>query len=85
VGVAAVGSVFFSVLAKQTTATAYGEAFASALAVAAGLQSIGIVLAAVLNRRRHRLMASVCSPSAVGQAKEFSDLVACSFNSPKRN
>jgi hypothetical protein len=49
VGVAAVGSVFFSVLAKQATAIAYGEAFASALAVAAGLQAIGIVLAAVLN------------------------------------
>jgi hypothetical protein len=54
VGVAAVGSVFFGVLAKQTTVAAYGEAFASALAVAASLQTIGIVLAAILNRHRHR-------------------------------
>ena len=52
VGVAAVGSVFFSVLGKQTTAIAYSEAFASALAVAACVQAIGIFLAAVLNRRR---------------------------------
>jgi MFS family permease len=52
VGVPAVGSVFFSVLGKQTTAIAYSDAFASALAVAAFLQAIGIGLAAVLNRRR---------------------------------
>jgi predicted MFS family arabinose efflux permease len=59
VGVAAVGSVFFSVLGKQTTAIAYSDAFASALAVAACLQVLGIGLAAVLNRRRRPLRLSV--------------------------
>lgn len=54
VGVAAIGSVFFWVLDKQTTAAAYGEAFASVLTVAACLQAIGMALGAVLNRR-HRL------------------------------
>lgn len=54
-GVAAVGSVFFAVLDQQTTATAYSEAFAGALAAAAFLQIIGIVLAATLNNHRRRL------------------------------
>jgi hypothetical protein len=52
VGVAAIGSVFFGVLNKQTIEAAYGEAFASALAVAAVLQAVGIALGAILNRRQ---------------------------------
>jgi MFS family permease len=51
VGVAALGSIFFGVLNKQTTASAYGEAFASALAGAACLQAIGMALGAILNWR----------------------------------
>jgi hypothetical protein len=51
VGVAAVGSVFFAVLNNRPTAASYGEAFSGALAVASGLQVIGVVLAATLNRR----------------------------------
>jgi len=43
------------VLDQQTTATAYSEAFAGALAAAAFLQIIGIVLAATLNNHRQRL------------------------------
>jgi EmrB/QacA subfamily drug resistance transporter len=49
VGVAAVGSVFFAVLGQQAGAIAYGNAFASALAVAAGLQILGMLLAANMN------------------------------------
>jgi EmrB/QacA subfamily drug resistance transporter len=50
VGVAAIGSIFFGVLNKQTSAAAYGGAFASALTVAACLQAVGMALGAVLNR-----------------------------------
>ena len=50
VGVAAIGSIFFGVLNRQTTAAAYGGAFASALTVAACLQAVGMALGAVLNR-----------------------------------
>ncbi len=57
VGVAAIGSVFFGVLNKQTNEAAYGEAFASALAVAAFLQAIGMALGAILNKRQ-RLLAN---------------------------
>jgi EmrB/QacA subfamily drug resistance transporter len=56
VGVAAVGSVFFAVLNNQSAAAAYADAFASGLAVAAGLQVIGIGLATILNERRRLLL-----------------------------
>jgi EmrB/QacA subfamily drug resistance transporter len=52
VGVAAVGSVFFVVLGQQSSASAYGNSFASALAVAAGLQIVGMLLATNMNHRR---------------------------------
>jgi MFS family permease len=52
VGVAALGSIFFGVLNNQTTASAYGEAFASALAGAACLQAAGMALGAILHRHR---------------------------------
>jgi MFS family permease len=58
VGVAAVGSVFFTVLGDRSTAGAYGNAFACALAVAAGLQVIGMILAMKLDHR-HRRKATV--------------------------
>jgi MFS family permease len=50
VGVAAVGSVFFTVLGQQPSPQAYGNAFASALAVAAFLQVLGMLLATRIGR-----------------------------------
>ena len=61
VGVAAVGSVFFTVLGQQSSAGAYGNAFASALAVAACLQVLGMLLATKMNHRRR-------SPAVAAQA-----------------
>jgi hypothetical protein len=67
VGVAALGSIFFGVLGQETTAPAYGEAFASALAGASFLQAIGMALGAILNWRRGLKVQSkeynYCTPS----------------------
>jgi MFS family permease len=64
VGVAAVGSVFFTVLGQQSTPLAYGNAFASALTVAACLQIIGMLLAAKMNYRHRKLLEAVPSAAA---------------------
>jgi len=64
VGVAAVGSVFFTVLGQQTGGRAYGNAFASALAIAAVLQVLGMLLATKMNHRR-RAQAEIASSAAV--------------------
>ena len=69
VGVAAVGSVFFTVLGQQTGAGAYGNAFASALAVAAVLQVLGMLLATKMNHRR-RAQAKIAPPADVIQSSE---------------
>jgi MFS family permease len=69
VGVAAVGSVFFTVLGQQTSTGAYGNAFASALAVAAVLQVLGMLLATRMNHRR-RAQAEVASRAVVIQRSE---------------
>jgi MFS family permease len=69
VGVAAVGSVFFAVLGQQSTASAYGNSFASALVVAAGLQVVGMLLATSMNRR-HRSRAEVPPPTAAIESGE---------------
>ena len=69
VGVAAVGSVFFTVLGQQTGSRAYGNAFASALAVTAVLQVLGIPLATKTNHRR-RAQDAVAPPAAVTQSSE---------------
>ena len=69
VGVAAVGSVFFTVLGQQTGSRPYGNAFASALAVAAFLQVLGMLLATKMNHRR-RAHAEVAQPAAVIQSSE---------------
>ena len=66
VGVAAVGSVFFAVLGQQAGAIAYGNAFACALAVAAGLQILGMLLAANMNHGRQ--LRAELSPAAAGQS-----------------
>jgi EmrB/QacA subfamily drug resistance transporter len=66
VGVAAVGSVFFAVLGQQAGAIAYGNAFANALAVAAGLQILGMLLAANMNHGRQ--LRPEISPAAAGQS-----------------
>src|SRR3984957_10592125 len=66
VGVAAVGSVFFAVLGQQAGAVAYGNAFACALAVAAGLQILGMLLAANMNHGR-QLRAEI-SPAVAGES-----------------
>ena len=68
VGVAAVGSVFFAVLGQQAGAVAYGNAFACALAVAAGLQILGMLLAANMNHGR-QLRAEI-SPAVAGESGE---------------
>jgi MFS family permease len=68
VGVAAVGSVFFAVLGQQAGAIAYGNAFATALALAAGLQILGMLLAANMNHGR-QLRAGL-SPAVAGQSGE---------------
>ena len=67
--VAAVGSVFFTVLGQQTGAGAYGNAFASALAVAAVLQVLGMLLATKMNHRR-RAQAEIAPPADVIQSSE---------------
>jgi hypothetical protein len=67
VGVAAVGSVFFTVLGQQATARAYGNAFASVLAVAAFLQVLGMLLATRMNRRNRT---QVQAPVAAIQSPE---------------
>jgi MFS family permease len=64
VGVAAVGSVFFTVLGQQSTPLAYGNAFASALAVAALLQVLGMLLATRMNHRDRRAVQAVRSAAA---------------------
>jgi MFS family permease len=69
VGVAAVGSVFFTVLGQQTGSRPYGNAFASALAVAAFLQVLGMLLATKMNHRR-RAQAEVASTTTVIQSSE---------------
>ncbi|HEX6567013.1 MAG TPA: MFS transporter [Chthoniobacterales bacterium] len=65
VGVAAVGSVFFAVLGQQTGAGAYGSAFASALAVAAVLQMLGLLLATKMNHRLRRAVGAMPSAGAI--------------------
>lgn len=69
VGVAAVGSVFFTVLGQQTGSRPYGNAFASALAVAAFLQVLGMLLATKMNHRR-RAQAEVASTTTVIRSSE---------------
>jgi MFS family permease len=69
VGVAAVGSVFFAVLGRQSTPLAYGNAFASALAVAAFLQVLGMLLATRMNHR-HRQVAPAVPSAAVSHSAE---------------
>jgi hypothetical protein len=69
VGVAAVGSVFFTVLGQQATARAYGNAFASVLAVAAFLQVLGMLLATRMNHR-NRARTQVQAPVAAIQSPE---------------
>lgn len=68
VGVAAVGSVFFAVLGQQTGAVAYGNSFASALAVAAALQVVGMLLAAKMNHGRQ--LRAEMSPATASQSGE---------------
>jgi MFS family permease len=68
VGVAAVGSVFFAVLGQRAGAIAYGNAFATALALAAGLQILGMLLAANMNHGRQ--LRAELSPAAAGQRGE---------------
>ena len=65
VGVAAVGSVFFTVLGQQTGSRPYGNAFASALAVAACLQVLGMLLATKMNHRHRRAVAAMLPPGAI--------------------
>ena len=69
VGVAAVGSVFFTVLDQQAAARAYGNAFASALAVTAFLQVLGMLLATRMNHR-NRARTQVQRPVAAIQSPE---------------
>jgi MFS family permease len=69
VGVAAVGSVFFTVLGQQTGSGAYGNAFAGALVVAASLQVLGMLLATKMNHRR-RPKAEVALPADTIQSQE---------------
>jgi MFS family permease len=69
VGVAAVGSVFFTVLGQQNGSRPYGNAFASALTVAAFLQVLGMLLATKMNHRR-RAQAEGAPPTTVFQSSE---------------
>jgi MFS family permease len=69
VGVAAVGSVFFTILGQQTGSRPYGNAFASALAVAAVLQVLGMLLATKMNHRR-QTQAEGVSPTTIIQSPE---------------
>ena len=69
VGVAAVGSVFFTVLGQKTGSGAYGDAFAGALAVAAFLQVLGMLLATKMNHRR-RPQTEVALPADNIQSQE---------------
>jgi MFS family permease len=69
VGVAAVGSVFFTVLGQQTGSRQYGNAFASALVVAAVLQGVGMLLATKMNHRR-QARAEVSPATVVIQSSE---------------
>jgi MFS family permease len=65
VGVAAIGSVFFTVLGQQSGTRPYGNAFASALAVAAVLQVLGMLLATTMNHQHRRAVGALVSASAV--------------------
>ncbi|MBV8101582.1 MAG: hypothetical protein JOZ31_20765 [Verrucomicrobia bacterium] len=65
VGVAAVGSVFFTVLGQQTGSAAYGNAFASALAVAACLQVLGMLLATKVNHQHRRAVGALRAAGAI--------------------
>ena len=69
VGVAAVGSVFFTVLGQQSNPGAYGNAFASALAVAAGLQVLGMLLARKMNHTRRTPIEAARPTEAVGSSE----------------
>lgn len=68
VGVAAVGSVFFTVLGQQNAPGAYGNAFASALAVVACLQVLGMLLATKMNHRPRKAVRAVPPAAAMPRA-----------------